>query len=124
MPSDMMVMWVRIPPGLFMAGVVNIKSESFDEYIGRQEGDKHWGNPWSSKPSKFKVIRVASPERAVQLFDDWLDGKYPDVEPERRRWILVSLPRLKGKVLGCHCGKGKPCHGNVLSRRAEEIVED
>lgn len=51
---------------------------------------------------------VASREEAIARYEEWLIA-----QPE----LVVSLPELRGKVLGCWCSP-KPCHGEVLVRLA------
>jgi hypothetical protein len=80
--------------------VVNVRDSGYDVYIGR--GSK-WGNP-------FLIGRHGTREEVVALYEERL-LKTPD--------LLVALPELKGKVLGCYC-KPKSCHGDVLARLADE----
>lgn len=110
--------------------IVHVKREKFDIYIGRpaKPTPYHYGNPFSHKEGTQAAVKVATAEEAVQAFDDWLDGTaYQDIEPDRRLWILNSLPTLAGKILGCWCVTPEhpdaPCHGRVLARRAQSAVE-
>jgi hypothetical protein len=75
--------------------LVNIKNnEPYDVYIGRPSC---WGNP----------------------YEIGKDGNRMEVIAKYKKWILqqpkllVRLPELKGKVLGCFCSP-LPCHGEVL----------
>lgn len=104
--------------------VVHCQKDEYDVYIGREDGDEHWGNPATHKRSKYALVRVATVEEAVQYHIEWMDGLHPDIEPERRRWCWMNLHKLKGKRLGCWCGKGRPCHGRYLAQLADAIVED
>jgi hypothetical protein len=94
--------------------VVNIRGgEPFDVYIGRQASPKMsptgralrrsiWANPFRGK-------------RAVERYDEYLLG-------DEQRWLRDALPSVQGKVLGCWC-KPEPCHGDVIARLADELVE-
>lgn len=85
-------------------------------YIGRSTiTDKHFGNP-------FKISKTESREQCVGKFKDWLDGKYPEIEPERRQWILNNISILVDKELYCYC-KPLACHGDVLAKLANEYKE-
>lgn len=105
--------------------VVHCKHHDYDIYIGRGKCPKTgaigiYGNPFSSKPSFYPVIIVKSATEAVKCFDAWLTGdlRYARIEPERREQILATLSQLTGKVLGCWCNEGYPCHGHVYIRYA------
>lgn len=91
--------------------VVHCKIEEFDVYIGRPS---KWGNPYSHKDDTLAQFKVATIEEAVSKYEEYLLAS-PD--------LMASLPELKGKILGCWCKhptKPKPCHGDVLSRLANE----
>lgn len=82
--------------------LVNIaKTQEYDVYIGR--GSK-WGNPYSSKKSKFKVMMVETEKEAMDMY-----RKHILNSPK----LLNDLHELKGKRLGCFC-KPKACHGDIL----------
>ena len=83
--------------------VVNLKTDSYDVYIGR--GSK-WGCPFTiikDKPTLAKEI-VDSKEEALSKYKE-----YVLVTPE----LMDSLHELEGKILGCYC-KPEKCHGDVL----------
>lgn len=88
--------------------VVHNKKAPYDVYIGRPS---IWGNPYTHLPvegtqAQFQVDTI---QEAVDAYDKWLDTQ-PD--------LLKKIPELKGKILGCWgC---KPCHGDVLVRRANQ----
>ena len=90
-----------------MTKVVNCRFEPHDIYIGRRKDtNEHFGNP-------FKIGPKCSREEAIQSFRMWIRGyDFPKVEPERRKWILENLHKLKDKILGCWC-KPLTCHGDV-----------
>lgn len=77
-----------------------------DVYIGR---GSEWGNPFSSKPSSYDVVVVASNTEAILRYEEYLiDRLYR--EPALRE----EVAKLKGKRLFCYC-KPAPCHGDVLA---------
>lgn len=82
------------------ARVVHCFKSDYDIYIGR--GGK-WGNPYEIGPDMTR-------EEAIEKFEEYLD---------RRPNLLRQLAGLHGKKLGCFCAP-KPCHGDVLVRRANE----
>lgn len=71
-----------------------------------------WGNPYIASEC------AGGAADAVELFDEWLDGCWPNTEPARRDWILRNLHLLSGKNLACFCKPGTPCHADVLIRLA------
>ena len=83
-----------------MTRVVNIKNDDYDIYIGR---GSRFGNP-------FIIGKDGNREDVIKKYEEWIKNK-----PE----ILADIPRLKGKILGCHC-KPKPCHGDILVKLVEE----
>jgi hypothetical protein len=96
-----------------MTNVINIKNvKNYDVYIGRDnKSEEHYGNPFSYNPAWG--IECKSVEESVLMYALWLKGELPDVEPNRRTWILNNLKELKGKTLGCFC-KPSICHGDIL----------
>jgi hypothetical protein len=102
--------------------VVHVKRAPYDLYVGRpaKEVPHHYGNPFSNRAGTKAAIVVDDP---VSEFRHWLHGiAHQDLEPERRRWIVRTLPTLAGKVLGCWCVTPEhpdaPCHGTVLAEFA------
>lgn len=83
--------------------IVHCKREKFDVYIGRPS---KWGNPFSHKAGTGATDIVATREKAVLAYKQWItkgDGKH----------LLKDLFELRGKTLGCWC-KPLACHGDVL----------
>ena len=78
--------------------VVHCKRQRFDVYIGRPS---KWGNP-------FVIGKDGSRDEVIKKYEAWL-GTQPN--------LLVALPELRGKVLGCWCAP-QACHGDVLVRLA------
>lgn len=91
--------------------VVNMRLESYDEYIGR---GSIWGNPYSHIRSSFPgVIYVGSREEAIEKYREYLISR-PD--------LLGKLWMLRGKRLGCYCKRPDryvDCHGDVLAEFAD-----
>jgi hypothetical protein len=106
--------------------VVHVKRAPYDLYVGRpaKETPYHYGNPFSNRPGTKAAIVVDDP---VAAFEAWLEGTaFQSLEPERRRWILDSLPELAGKVLACWCvtpeNPQADCHGWVLANWARRAA--
>jgi thioredoxin 1 len=102
--------------------VVNVKTDSYDVYIGRvpKYGSTKWGNPWGMK--KDGLTR----KECVENYEAWLrdnnvNGNKKATVKARAR-ILKHLVELKGKALGCHC-KPDACHGDVLVKLIKEQEE-
>lgn len=96
-----------------MTKVVHCKEEPYDIYIGRiKDVPYHFGNP-------FKICAGCSREESIKMFRLWLLGLCcMDIEPRRRKWILLNMYKLKGKVLGCWC-RPEACHGDVYVEMLE-----
>ena len=87
--------------------VVNRRHDRFDIYIGRPS---IWGNPFSHRSDTLASYRVVTLAEALAQYEVWIKLQRPD--------LLVRLPELRGKVLGCWCKPG-PCHGDILARLAD-----
>ena len=66
---------------------------------------------------------MASRDVSIERYAAWLRGdpRWAHLEPERREWILRTLPQLEGLRLGCVC-KPENCHGDVLVALFNEAV--
>jgi len=86
-----------------MTTVVNIhnKNAKYDVLVDRTTD---WGNPFT--------VRTWGRTKAVQMFRAWLP---------MQAHLMARLHELKGKRLGCHCGKGKMCHARVLAEFADAL---
>jgi len=84
-----------------VGSVVHCKREPFDIYIGRPS---KWGNP-------FKIGKDGNREEVIELYRNYIIAT-----PH----LLLSLPELRGKILGCWCAP-KACHGDVLIELLEEF---
>jgi hypothetical protein len=96
-----------------MCKVVNVKTESYQVYIGRNPkfGNPKWGNPYSYFPNTLAKYLVKNRAEAVEAYRIYItegEGKH----------LLNYLHELKGKTLGCHCNP-LSCHGDVL----KELIE-
>lgn len=74
--------------------IVHCEKSDYDIYIGH---GTIWGNP-------FIIGKDGSRSEVI--------AKYR-IYALKNKEIMESLPKLKGKVLGCWC-KPKACHGDVL----------
>ena len=78
--------------------VVHCQKDDFDVYIGRPS---KWGNP-------FEIGKHGNRAEVIAKYRTWIQSR-PD--------LLISLPELRGMVLGCWCYP-KACHGDVLAELA------
>jgi len=94
------------PNGSFRMGktkVVHVSRSRFDVYIGRGccpvTGDpSRWGNP-------FRIGVDGTRAEVIRKYKEWIVN-----QPE----LMASLHELRGKRLGCWCGSGRACHGDIL----------
>lgn len=99
-----------------MTTVVNLRHEPYDVYIGR---GSPFGNPYITKTSSYRGIRVRNSDEAIWLYRLWLTT---DVEiPGWRKPTHAQILALRGKRLGCYC-RPQPCHGDVLVALIEELA--
>lgn len=82
---------------------VSVKSgKHYDIYIGRPS---IWGNPYSSKPSKYAKEIVNNKREAIEKYKNYILNN-----PE----LLEKLNELRGKTIACWCKENEKCHGDVL----------
>lgn len=82
---------------------VSIKSgKPYDVYVGRPGP---YGNPWSSKPSKYAEHIVESKSEAIEKYRNYVLNN-----PE----LLDKINELKGKTIACWCDENESCHGDVI----------
>lgn len=81
-----------------MVNVVHCKREPFDIYIGRPS---KWGNP-------FSIGKDGNRQQVIEKYSKWIQS-----QPN----LLIALPELKNKVLGCWCSP-QACHGDILTKLA------
>ncbi len=82
--------------------VVNLRTQKYDTRVDRLS---KWGNP-------FKITKKLSREDSIAQYESWILKQHS---------LLLQLPELKGKRLGCWC-KPKACHGDVLAKLADKFV--
>ena len=106
--------------------VININYlEPYDIYIGHQRSPKMWTGGYYLPPSPWRNPHNRDYRDGLITVWESIDWFYYDLVV--KRWVnghdLVSwLPDVRGKVLACWCKPG-PCHGDVIARLAEELVE-
>lgn len=86
--------------------VVNLKTEPYDLYIGRENitynlEERKWKNPFS--------LEFYNREEAVSLYETYV----------RQSELYNQLDELEGKTLGCWCAP-KLCHGDILIKLYNE----
>lgn len=69
-------------------------------YIGRPS---KWGNPFVIGPGGDRAA-------VIRRYAEWIVD-----QPA----LLLALPELRDKRLGCYCRPEKPCHGDVLAAMAD-----
>lgn len=86
--------------------VVHCKREEFDVYIGRPGP---WGNIFIIGPDGDR-------NQVCDKHDIWLREQIKLGSIEKS-----DLLALKGKRLGCWCGRALRCHGDNIVRLIEEL---
>lgn len=89
-----------------LPNIVHI-SEPHDVYVGRPS---IYGNPFSHKEKSLAKFKVETRVEAVDKYEEWIC-----TQPELIATIKRELP---GKILGCWCKKGAPCHARVIFKIA------
>lgn len=80
---------------------VDFRKEPYDEYIGRPS---KWGNP-------YIIGKDGTREEVIEKYEEWVRSSPT---------MIRALHQLDGKVLGCWCPPGVPCHGDVLLKLMKE----
>ena len=90
------------------------------EYIGRPSP---LGNPFSHLSSNF-ATKVASRREAIDKYEDWLSSQ-DDSSPAKTELLRLSqVYKDKGELtLICWCAPSE-CHGHVLAKKIQEIVDE
>lgn len=81
--------------------IVNLKRAFCDVQICRPG---QWGNP-------FVIGRDGDRAEVIEKYREWIQ-----TQPK----LLLQLPLLKGKRLGCYCAP-LACHGDVLIELVEAL---
>ncbi|MEW2635428.1 DUF4326 domain-containing protein [Streptomyces sp. NPDC048389] len=84
-------------------------------YVGRPMFQGGWRLHGHLLANPFKVGKDGSADEVVARYEDWLTGRPALLERE--------LPALRGKVLGCWCADGQPCHARVLAALADREAQ-
>ena len=94
------------------------RTKGFRHPIGTQHITRpgRFGNPFISAES------FAAWLESGDVADDLRDPLTAEALEERRQWILANVHTLRGKILACFCGLGKPCHGDELARLANGLA--
>ena len=106
-----------------MINVVNKRHfNGIGTYIGRGSA---LGNPYSSKPSSYNVIRTNSPEISVKLFEQYLLEELKGGNTLIRNalndiWKQAKAGRTVNLVCFCKDKHGNGvCHGDVIKKIVE-----
>jgi hypothetical protein len=87
-----------------------------------------WGNPFTLEGARKVGYRGTDAElRAlcVDSFRKWLDGRVqPELEEDRRAYILAHIDQLRGHDLACWCPLDQPCHADVLLQLANAPIDE
>ena len=112
-----------------MISIVNKRlhtSTEYDHYIGRPNT---LGNKYSHlDTSKYGTIKVATREKAVELYEQWLDEELKTNRKVKHEFeVLVAVYKATKKLnLVCWCAGKTPltisdtpfrCHGQVLAKK-------
>jgi len=95
--------------------VVSKHKGGYDLYVGR---GSDWGNPFSDNPQS-KADHIVKPEEVMPMFRKW----FQDRVRNEQGFAGNVLKNLHGKVLGCYCEGGKPCHGAIMASWADLLAE-
>jgi hypothetical protein len=95
---------------------------SDDLQIGRPSP---FGNPYSHLPNTLAKYRVNTREEAVKSYENYLPSAYHN-DPKIYALIHEIAVRVmmgKNVNLVCYC-KPKSCHGDVIKKFVERLIED
>lgn len=98
--------------------------QPYDVYIGRagRGEDGYFGNPYARAERCCRCGDVhLTATSTLPCFERYFLERLGS-DPEYR----ARVRGLKGKVLGCFCLPGAPCHGRVMARwldRPEEVLD-
>jgi hypothetical protein len=95
--------------------VVSKYKGGHEVYVGR---GSEWGNPYSDKPGS-KAQHIVKPEEVMPMFRK----SFRDRIRNEGGFAANVLKMLHGKVLGCYCEGGKPCHAAVMASWADLLAE-
>lgn len=95
--------------------VVSKYTGKYDLYVRR---GSDWGNPFSDNPQS-KADRIVKPEEVMPKFREWFQDRIRNEEGFARKIVR----ELHGKILGCYCEGGKPCHAAIMASWADLLAE-
>lgn len=96
--------------------VVHCKKEKFDVLVDRTTP---FGNPFviGVDGNRSEVI-----DKHIDWLYEWITNNHLIIiSGMSNRWVTEHLHELKGRVLGCWCGK-KDCHAKTLAALADALV--
>lgn len=73
-----------------------------------------WSNPYSSKESKFDVIKTSSRTESISRFREYFTNNIK---------LRSQLNELKGKRLACCCKADQPCHVDVILEAVNSDIQ-
>ena len=102
--------------------VVNVATDAFDVYIGRESPRKGlkrsiWGNPYLEDTAT--TIKDGTREEIIAKFKEDLFGNKGRLAG---KGLLARIPELRGKRMACWCSP-KACHGDVLAELANNLPD-
>lgn len=80
-------------------------------YVGRPQFQGGWRLHGHVLSNPFKLGRDGDAATVVAKYEAWL-AEHPQL-------LDRELPRLRGRILGCWCPEGAPCHARVLAALAD-----
>lgn len=94
-----------------MTTVVNLKSSSYDVYIGRagMGKDGYFGNP-------FVLLSGQTRGSTLDKYREYFLGRIAS-DPE----FKLRVEGLRDKTLGCFC-KPSPCHGDIIKHYLDNLT--
>lgn len=85
---------------------------NFDVYIGHEIGGTT-GLKKSIWASPFNKLKETNPAGSLTMYENHIRNT-PD--------LMLKLPSLQGKILGCVCTDWATCHGRVLMKMVNAVV--
>lgn len=104
--------------------VANLRREAYDVYIGRAGHgyDGYFGNPYAKGATCLRCGELhLTAASTLPCFEAYFLGRLGSDREFRAR-----VRALKGKILGCFCLAGAPCHGRVIANwldRPDDVIE-
>lgn len=83
-------------------------------YVGRPLYRGGWKLHGHLLSNPYTVGKDGTAEQVVERYRKWL---------VQRRGLTHQLLALRGRVLGCWCADGQPCHARVLAEMADGVVD-